>query len=95
MNIIQNVQQLKEFLSVYNTLTERCFNFCIRDYTNPKLTNEEDSCVNQCITKQLLVNRRFMLVFGDQAPKVLFKQGEPSPTEAVLQPQTPVADNLQ
>ncbi|CAI46556.1 Mitochondrial import inner membrane translocase subunit Tim10B [Caenorhabditis elegans] len=83
MNTIQNIQQLREFLTVYNTLSERCFNACARDYTTSTLTKDEGSCVSQCIDKQMLVNRRFMLVFAEQAPKALFKQGEQSPTEAI------------
>ncbi|CCG58552.1 Protein CBR-EXOS-4.1, isoform b [Caenorhabditis briggsae] len=83
MNSIQNIQQLREFLTVYNTLSERCFNACARDYTTSTLTKDEGSCVSQCIDKQMLVNRRFMLVFAEQAPKALFKQGEQSPTEAI------------
>ncbi|CAI2351483.1 unnamed protein product [Caenorhabditis sp. 36 PRJEB53466] len=83
MNSIQNIQQLREFLTVYNTLSERCFNACARDYTSSTLTKDESVCVSQCIDKQMLVNRRFMLVFAEQAPKVLFKQGEQSPTEAI------------
>ncbi|CAI5449219.1 unnamed protein product [Caenorhabditis angaria] len=83
MNTIQNIQQLREFLTVYNTLTERCFSACARDYNTPQLTKDEHSCVSQCIDKQMLVNRRFMLVFAEQAPKVLFKQGEPSAIETI------------
>lgn len=84
MNQLQNIQQLREFLSVYNTLTERCFSSCIRDYNSNTLTGDESSCVNRCIEKQMLVNRRFMVVFAEQAPKVIFKQGDKSKTEAVI-----------
>ncbi|WKY04452.1 hypothetical protein Q1695_005449 [Nippostrongylus brasiliensis] len=83
MNIQQDIHQLREFLSVYNILTEKCFGSCIREYNTPNLTSAEDSCVSRCIDKQMRVNRRLMLVFAEQAPKILFKQGEATPTEAI------------
>ncbi|PIO71524.1 Tim10/DDP family zinc finger [Teladorsagia circumcincta] len=80
---IQDIHQLREFLSVYNILTEKCFGSCVREYNTNNLTSAEDSCVSRCIDKQMQVNRRLMLVFAEQAPKLLFKQGEPTPTEAI------------
>ncbi|CAL2040832.1 unnamed protein product [Caenorhabditis brenneri] len=69
MNSIQNIQQLREFLTVYNTLSERCFNACARDYTTSTLTKDEGSCVTQCIDKQMLVNRR------EQAMSIISEHG--------------------
>ncbi|KAK5974032.1 Mitochondrial import inner membrane translocase subunit Tim10B [Trichostrongylus colubriformis] len=80
---IQDIHQLREFLSVYNILTEKCFGSCVREYNTNNLTSAEDSCVSRCIDKQMRVNRRLMVVFAEQAPKLLFKQGEPTPTEAI------------
>ncbi|KHJ90835.1 3' exoribonuclease family, domain 1 [Oesophagostomum dentatum] len=60
MNIAQdNLQQLREFLSVYNILTEKCFASCIRDYNSHKLTDAEDTCVSRCnMTRFAGVERR-------------------------------------
>ncbi|VDP19377.1 unnamed protein product [Heligmosomoides polygyrus] len=70
-------------MSVYNILTEKCFGSCVREYNTHNLTSAEDDCVSRCIDKQMRVNRRLMLVFAEQAPKLLFKQGEATPTEAI------------
>uniref|UniRef100_A0A0K0CYX2 Mitochondrial import inner membrane translocase subunit n=1 Tax=Angiostrongylus cantonensis TaxID=6313 RepID=A0A0K0CYX2_ANGCA len=83
LSFINEFFQLREFLSVYNLLTEKCFGSCIREFNTRNLTTAEDGCVTRCIDKQMRVNRRLMLVFAEQAPKILFKQGEATPTETV------------
>ncbi|KAK6042267.1 Tim10/DDP family zinc finger [Cooperia oncophora] len=48
---IQDIHQLREFLSVYNILTEKCFGSCVREYNTNNLTSAEDSCVTRYFDK--------------------------------------------
>nr|CDJ98086.1 Mitochondrial inner membrane translocase complex domain containing protein [Haemonchus contortus] len=70
---IQDINQLREFLGVYNILTEKCFNSCIREYNTNNLTSAEDSCVSRCIDKQMRVNRRLMICQKVNQPPKKFK----------------------
>ncbi|KAI6192141.1 hypothetical protein M3Y97_00304800 [Aphelenchoides bicaudatus] len=76
MDSIANIGQLKEFLSVYNTLTERCFQACVREFNQHSLNNDEQECTQQCIDKQMRVNRRFMVAFAELAPQMMNRQQE-------------------
>ncbi|CAJ0937386.1 unnamed protein product, partial [Mesorhabditis belari] len=59
MSQIQDISQLREFLTVYNTLTERCFNNCISDFNAHKPLVQEQDCVNKCIDKSMRVESSF------------------------------------
>ncbi|KAI6204896.1 hypothetical protein M3Y94_00730300 [Aphelenchoides besseyi] len=74
MNTIENILQLREFLGVYNTLTERCFSACVRQFNSHELDAEELKCTKQCIDKQMRVNKRLMNVFSELGPAMMKRQ---------------------
>lgn len=59
----QNVRNMKEFLELYNKLTEMCFQRCISNFNNRGLSNDEDACVNGCVDRYVKFNQRVMLTF--------------------------------
>lgn len=58
-------QNIKEFLTVYNSLTERCFQTCIPDFNRKSLSDEEIACVERCTYKSTNTNHRLMSIFSE------------------------------
>ena len=52
------IRSFKDFLSNYNKLSEVCFNDCVWDFTNRKISRGEDSCALNCAEKFLKMNQR-------------------------------------
>ncbi|GFR84540.1 mitochondrial import inner membrane translocase subunit TIM9 [Elysia marginata] len=56
---------LKDFLQLYNTITEYCFNKCISKFNERSPSNNETSCVDICTDNYVHFNQRFMFNFVD------------------------------
>ncbi|KAK9896180.1 hypothetical protein P389DRAFT_144596, partial [Cystobasidium minutum MCA 4210] len=50
--------QMKDFMTLYSGLVERCFMDCANDFTTAKLKSGEESCVNHCADKFLALSTR-------------------------------------
>ncbi|ORX99579.1 mitochondrial import inner membrane translocase subunit TIM9, partial [Basidiobolus meristosporus CBS 931.73] len=63
---ILHEKQMKDFMRLYSSLVQKCFNHCIKDFTTKSLTTKEDTCVNRCIDKFMKHNGRIGQRFAEQ-----------------------------
>ncbi|WAR00259.1 T10B-like protein [Mya arenaria] len=92
----QNARNMKDFLELYNRLTERCFNQCVVNFNSRSLSEYENSCVEQCAGRYVKYNQRLMTTFVDiQSTKqeAIIKEMERATAEG-RQPNLPGANPL-
>ncbi|XP_031621186.1 mitochondrial import inner membrane translocase subunit Tim10B [Contarinia nasturtii] len=53
-------RNFKDFLQLYNKLTEMCFSHCTDNFFTRQLTTEESNCLDKCVLKFSNVNQRVM-----------------------------------
>ncbi|CAH0562730.1 unnamed protein product [Brassicogethes aeneus] len=54
------VRNFKDFLLLYNQLTERCFKKCVDQIQRRELDQNEVACVENCSTKFIKYNNKLM-----------------------------------
>lgn len=60
--------QFKDFLQLYNKLTEKCFLHCTDNFFTRELSTDESNCLDKCVLKFSNVNQRVMNAYvHDQA----------------------------
>ncbi|KAH8265213.1 hypothetical protein KR038_001445 [Drosophila bunnanda] len=60
-----NMHNLKDFLALYNKVTEMCFGRCVDNLNKRALTSHEDVCVDRCVTKFARFNQAMMAFYVD------------------------------
>ncbi|CAD6991686.1 mitochondrial import inner membrane translocase subunit Tim10B [Ceratitis capitata] len=58
-----NLRNLKDFLTLYNKVTELCFSRCVETLYERDLTNSESACIDRCVTKFARFNQKMMNVY--------------------------------
>lgn len=51
-------KQMKDFMTMYSNLVQRCFNDCVTDFTSKSLMSKEEGCVLRCVDKFLKSSER-------------------------------------
>ncbi|XP_040282692.1 mitochondrial import inner membrane translocase subunit Tim10 B isoform X1 [Bufo bufo] len=64
----QQLRNLRDFLLVYNKMTEMCFSRCAKNLNYRSLTMEEERCLDSCASKFIRSNHRLMASYVGLMP---------------------------
>jgi len=63
LTVNSEVNKFKEFLGLFNKISEQCFMDCVNDFSSRKVSKKESTCSINCLTKHLksteLISTRF------------------------------------
>lgn len=69
-----NVRQMKDFLEMFNKVTETCFNNCVTSLLDREVSSEENTCLDRCVTKILKSSHVAMNTYIELQPKIVEKR---------------------
>lgn len=64
-------KQMADFMRLYTSLVDRCFNDCVQDFTSESLTSRESTCLTKCSEKFLKHSERVGTRFQEQNQKLM------------------------
>ncbi|XP_067000535.1 mitochondrial import inner membrane translocase subunit Tim10 B [Anabrus simplex] len=65
-----SLRNFKDFLQLYNVMSETCFLRCITSLYERDLTQDEAQCVDNCAQKHVNVNHKIMQVYMEVQPEI-------------------------
>ncbi|KAK4872097.1 hypothetical protein RN001_016221 [Aquatica leii] len=70
----QNIRTFKDFLQIYNMLSEQCFKRCVDNLNSRTLDQNEIECVDSCSEKFIKINHRFMAIYVENQQLVVTRR---------------------
>ncbi|KAM6420200.1 mitochondrial import inner membrane translocase subunit Tim10 B [Pluvialis apricaria] len=67
----QQLRSLRDFLLVYNRMTELCFRHCVSNLNYRLLTGSEERCLDSCAGKLVHANHRLMRAYVALMPSIM------------------------
>ncbi|XP_063928229.1 mitochondrial import inner membrane translocase subunit Tim10 B [Zophobas morio] len=68
------LRNFKDFLQLYNQMTERCFYRCIENTNSRHLTPSEIECSEECATKFIKFNNKLMMNFVNRQNDIMSRR---------------------
>ncbi|XP_068879795.1 mitochondrial import inner membrane translocase subunit Tim10 B [Aphelocoma coerulescens] len=78
----QQLRSLRDFLLVYNRMTELCFRHCVCNLNYRLLTGREESCLDSCAARLVRANHRLMGAYVGLVPALLQRRAAEHGTAA-------------
>ncbi|XP_029303251.1 mitochondrial import inner membrane translocase subunit Tim10 B [Cottoperca gobio] len=78
----QQIRNLRDFLLVYNRMTEICFQRCSSNFNYRNLTMDEERCVDSCAGKLIRSNHRLMNTYVQLMPRMVQRRMEEMESKA-------------
>ncbi|XP_071780733.1 mitochondrial import inner membrane translocase subunit Tim10 B [Centroberyx gerrardi] len=78
----QQMRNLRDFLMVYNRMTEICFQRCTSNFNYRNLTMDEERCVDSCAGKLIRSNHRLMGTYVQLMPRMVQRRMEEMESKA-------------
>ncbi|XP_058805365.1 mitochondrial import inner membrane translocase subunit Tim10 B-like [Phymastichus coffea] len=80
------MDQFRDFLKLYNQISDICFNRCANSFNTRTVEADEKKCVEACAQKFILTNHRIMEIFMEvQAVIVQNRIGNMNVTEQAME----------
>ncbi|XP_071653749.1 mitochondrial import inner membrane translocase subunit Tim10 B [Temnothorax longispinosus] len=70
------LRNFKDFLLLYNQISEMCFKKCANTFLSREITSDEELCVNNCAQKYIHANHKIMEIFMEVQPIMVRKRIE-------------------
>ncbi|XP_062983388.1 mitochondrial import inner membrane translocase subunit Tim10 B [Elgaria multicarinata webbii] len=67
----QQLRSLRDFLLVYNRMTELCFQRCVSNLNYRTLARDEELCLDSCAGKLVRSNHRLMSAYVQLMPSLV------------------------
>ena len=77
-----SLRNFREFLEMYNKISELCFNKCVVNLNGRSLSAEETDCADLCTVKNVNMNHRILSAFMVEQPKITEQKLETAQKEA-------------
>ncbi|KAK6514227.1 protein transporter tim9 [Arthrobotrys conoides] len=68
-------RQMREFMTMYSNLVQRCFDDCVTDFTSKTMNNKEEGCISKCVEKWLKGSERMGQRFAEQNAAMMASGG--------------------